>query len=57
MIFSPAGLLERKKLMSKANEHRLGFEMDVPEFIHALLDVIFQSQDVSGGRLTPIHDG
>ena len=52
MTISSARAAQRLATSSKAHEHRLGFKMNVPEFFDALLDVLFQSQDVSGGSLS-----
>ena len=57
MISGCCGQASRDSQGSKADEHRLGFEMNVPEFFHALLDMVFQSQDVGGGGFSAVHDG
>ena len=41
----------------EAHEHGFGFQVNVPEFFHALLNVVFQSQDVGGGGVSAVHDG
>src|ERR1700681_2092336 len=51
------GLLENSDQTSEAHKHRLGFKMNVPEFFHALLDVLFQPQNVRGRGLSAVHDG
>ena len=58
VIYSPAGrLLGMQKLWSEADEYGFGLEMNVPEFVDALLDVILQSEDVGGGGFPAVHDG
>jgi hypothetical protein len=42
---------------SEAHKHRLRLQPNVPEFFHALLNMIFQSQDVCGGGRSVVHDG
>ena len=41
----------------EAYEHRLGFESNAPEFFHALLDVIFQCQNVGCAGISAVYDG
>ena len=42
---------------SEPHENGFRLELNAPEFFHPLLNMVFQSQDVSGGRLAAVHDG
>ncbi len=41
----------------KANHHRFRFQPDAPDFLDALLDLIFQSENLGGGGPAAVHDG
>src|SRR6266849_4384721 len=59
-LVSASGEEKEKEVVrrgSETHEHGLGFEVNAPEFFHALLDVIFQCQDVRGSGFSTVDDG
>src|ERR1700732_3221076 len=54
--FFHAGKLFRKSEL-EAHHDWLGLETNPPDFLHAILDLFFQSNDVGGGSSAAIDDG
>ena len=43
--------------VSETHEHRLRLELNAPEFFHALLNMVFQRQNVRSRGFSAVHDG